>query len=142
MPKRGSGHDDGEVTGSADHLAASHVSEAAVVRALETCFDPCCHERGISIVDMGLVDRIDVQAHSVNIDLVLTTGWCPFVARLYEMIEARVGEIPGVARVTVTSRWDTPWTPDRMSDSAREKLRLPLEQLLPLRETRVKGAMA
>jgi metal-sulfur cluster biosynthetic enzyme len=77
----------------------------------------------------------------VSIDLVLTTGWCPFVARLYEMVEDRVGELPGVASVRVTTRWDTPWTPERMSDSAREKLRLPLEQLLPLRQ-RPKGASA
>jgi metal-sulfur cluster biosynthetic enzyme len=119
-----------------------HVSEQAVRHALENCFDPCCHERGISVVDMGLIERIDIQEHNVSIDLVLTTGWCPFVARLYEMMEDRVGEVPGVDSVTVTTRWDTPWTPERMSDSARDKLRLPLEQLLPLREARTKGASA
>jgi hypothetical protein len=32
-------------------------SRAAVVRALENRFDPCCHDRGISVVDMGLVER-------------------------------------------------------------------------------------
>lgn len=122
--------------------AASRVNEAAVVSALEDCFDPCCHERGISVVDMGLIERIAIDGQNVNIDLVLTTGWCPFVARLYEMMEHRVGEVPGVECVSVTTRWDTPWTPERMSDSAREKLRLPLEQLLPLRQARVKGVSA
>ena len=117
-------------------------NEAAVVCALETCFDPCCQERGISVVDMGLVESVTIQDGQVSIDLVLTTGWCPFVARLYDMIATNVGALPGVGSVSVTTRWDTPWTADRMSDTARQKLRLPLEQLLPLREARLKGSSA
>jgi metal-sulfur cluster biosynthetic enzyme len=117
-------------------------NEVAVVRALETCFDPCCQERGISVVDMGLVEGVTIHDGHVSIDLVLTSGWCPFVARLYDMIVKDVGALPGVGSVSVTTRWDTPWTPDRMSDTARQKLRLPLEQLLPLREARLKGASA
>jgi metal-sulfur cluster biosynthetic enzyme len=117
-------------------------SQAEVVRALEHCFDPCCHDRGISVVDMGLVERIDIRDGAVSIDLVLTTGWCPFVARLAEMLETEVGALPGVASVAVATRWDTVWTPERMSDSARAKLRLPLAHLLPLREARVKGTSA
>jgi metal-sulfur cluster biosynthetic enzyme len=118
------------------------LTEAAVVQALQHCFDPCCHDRGISVVDMGLVERIDIQEGAVSIDLVLTTGWCPFVARLSEMLETEVGALPGVASVSVATRWDTVWTPERMTNTARVKLRLPLEQLLPLRQARVKGASA
>jgi metal-sulfur cluster biosynthetic enzyme len=114
----------------------------AVLRALETCYDPCCRERGISVVDMGLVEAVAVEGHDVGIDLVLTTGWCPFVARLFDMIEERVGTLPGVQGVRVAAVWDTPWTPERMSDAARDKLRLPMEQLLPLREARLQGASA
>jgi metal-sulfur cluster biosynthetic enzyme len=116
--------------------------ESTVVQALESCFDPCCHEHGISVVDMGLVERATIDGGAVSVELVLTTGWCPFVARLAEMIESAVGALPGVSSVSVTTRWDIPWTPQRMTASAREKLRLPLEQLLPLREARLKGASA
>jgi metal-sulfur cluster biosynthetic enzyme len=47
--------------------------------------------------------------------------------------------------VAVEVVWDPVWTPDRLSPSAREKLSLPLEELLPHRERRlaraaVKGA--
>ena len=53
------------------------------MHALESCFDPCCRERGLSMVDMGLVERKDVQEPNVSSDLVLTTGWYPFVARYF-----------------------------------------------------------
>jgi metal-sulfur cluster biosynthetic enzyme len=47
--------------------------------------------------------------------------------------------LPTVDSVDVDVVWDPAWTPERMSESAREKLRLPLERLKPLREARLKG---
>jgi metal-sulfur cluster biosynthetic enzyme len=44
-----------------------------------------------------------------------------------------------VDSVEVDIVWDPAWTPERMSESAREKLRLPLERLEPLREARARG---
>ena len=72
--------------------------------------------------------------------MVLTTGWCPFAARLLEMVKEEVGGLPGVDAVDVEVVWDPTWTPQRMSTGAREKLRLPLERLEPLREARLREA--
>jgi metal-sulfur cluster biosynthetic enzyme len=33
--------------------------------------------------------------------------------------------------------WDPMWTPDRLSESAQEKLAMPLDELEPYRERRV-----
>jgi metal-sulfur cluster biosynthetic enzyme len=121
-----------------ERASGARPTREAVLGALEECYDPCCRERGISVVDMGLVERVAIEGQSVGIDLVLTTGWCPFVARLFDMVEERVGALPGVQEVRVAAVWDTPWTPERMSEGAREKLRLPLEQLRPLREARLR----
>lgn len=111
-----------------------------VIRALDTIYDPCCEERGISIVDMGLVESIEVRGGQVEIELVLTSGWCPFAARVLELAKEQVGRLPGVESVEVEVVWDPAWTPERMSAEARDKLRLPLEQLTPLREARVREA--
>jgi len=111
----------------------------AVIRALDNCYDPCCRERKISVVDMGLIESIDIQNREVKIEMVLTTGWCPFASRLLEMVEEEVGRLPGVESVNVEVVWDPTWTPERMSAGAREKLRLPLEKLAPLREARLRG---
>ena len=114
----------------------------AVIGALDNCFDPCCQKRRISVVDMGLIESIEILGREVKVEMVLTTGWCPFASRLLEMVEEEVGALPGVEVVDVEVVWDPTWTPERMSAEAREKLRLPLERLEPLREARLRGESA
>ena len=128
-----------KVVGSAQDASAGR---EAVIQALDNCYDPCCQERKISVVDMGLIESISIQDQSVKIEMVLTTGWCPFASRLLEMVEEEVGRLPGVESVKVEVIWDPTWTPERMSAGAREKLRLPLEKLAPLREARLRGESA
>jgi metal-sulfur cluster biosynthetic enzyme len=114
----------------------------AVIGALDNCFDPCCQERRISVVDMGLIESIKILGREVKVEMVLTTGWCPFAARLLEMVKEEVGALPSVEAIDVEVVWDPTWTPERMSAGAREKLRLPLERLEPLREARLRGEEA
>lgn len=84
-----------------------------VLEKLKKVLDP---ELNISIVDLGLV--YDVRADGKNIEVIytLTTPGCP----MSEVIEMLIKEqVPG-ARVTLT--FDPPWSPDRMSDSAKARL--------------------
>ena len=120
-------------------VGESFVERKAVIRALDNCYDPCCRDRRISVVDMGLIESIEVRDRAVRIKMVLTSGWCPFAARLLEMVEEEVERIPDFDEVDVEVVWDPTWTPQRMSEGAREKLRLPMEQLIPLREARLRG---
>jgi metal-sulfur cluster biosynthetic enzyme len=39
--------------------------------------------------------------------------------------------------VDVQVVWDPVWTPDRLSERARDELALPLEELIPYREQRL-----
>jgi metal-sulfur cluster biosynthetic enzyme len=118
---------------------AASPSREAVIQALDNCYDPCCRERRISVVDMGLIESIDIGDREVKIEMVLTTGWCPFASRLLEMVQEEVGALPTVDSIDVDVVWDPTWTPERMSDSAREKLTMPLEKLEPLRKARLRG---
>lgn len=113
-------------------------SREAVIGALDNCYDPCCRERRISVVDMGLIESIEIEDRLVTIEMVLTTGWCPFASRLLRMVE-EVGALPAVDHVDVEVVWVPAWTPERMSDSAREKLTMPLQKLEHLREARLRG---
>jgi metal-sulfur cluster biosynthetic enzyme len=56
------------------------VTATTIVEALRGVVDPCCRERGISVVDMGLVHDVAVDAADgdARIDILLTSGWCPF----------------------------------------------------------------
>jgi len=114
------------------------IAKDDVMTALRDCYDPCCRDREISVVDMGLIEDVRVEGPDVHIDMLLTTGWCPFVANLYQMMEEQVKQqCRGVETVKIEVLWNPTWTMDRLSDSARKKLTLPLEELLPLREKRL-----
>ena len=125
-----------------DFIEEASPKRQKVIRALDECYDPCCRDRNISVVDMGLIERVEIQGGNVSIEMMLTSGWCPFAARLLDKIKEEVGKLPAVDAVDVEVVWDPTWTPERMSAGAREKLRLPLEKLAPLREARLRGESA
>jgi metal-sulfur cluster biosynthetic enzyme len=109
------------------------VKTAVLIDALREVYDPCCADRGINIVDMGVVEDVRRDGTHVEVDLVLTTGWCPFVATMSSAIPDRLRRLDGVETVDVRVVWDPVWTMDRLSASAREKLTMPLEELEPYR---------
>ena len=116
-----------------------HITPEQVVEVLKTCYDPCCKERAVSVVELGLIQGVKVaeNGHDVRVELLLTSGWCPFSTHLLQMIDQNVRAIEGVGEVDTEIVWSTVWTPERMSASAKEKLTLPMAQLLPLRQRRL-----
>jgi metal-sulfur cluster biosynthetic enzyme len=100
-----------------------------LIDALREVYDPCCADRGISIVDMGVVEDVRCDGSHVAVDLVLTSGWCPFVATMSSSIPDALKRVDGVETVDVQVVWDPVWTMDRLSESARGKLEMPLEEL-------------
>src|SRR4029453_16980016 len=99
------------------------VRTAAVMEALASVYDPCCQEKGLSVVDMGLVRRVDLEGDQARVELLLTTGWGPFAANLVGPISGRVPALPQMAGATVEIVWDEAWTSERLSDKARRTLR-------------------
>ena len=104
--------------------------------ALRGVYDPCCQDRGVSIVDMGVVEDVRQSGARVEVDLIPTTGWCPFVANMSAAIPEALKRLPGVDTVDVKLVWEPAWTPDRLSESARAKLTMSLEELEPYRVAR------
>src|SRR4051794_28247758 len=96
-----------------------------VVRALSDVYDPCCREKGISVVDMGLVRSVTVHDRHARVELLLTSGWCPFAARVLTDVEEAIGASPDVDSCEVEIVWDEAWTTDRLSTSARRTTALP-----------------
>jgi metal-sulfur cluster biosynthetic enzyme len=93
------------------------------VQALSAVYDPCCREKGISVVDMGLLRSVEVHDRHARVELLLTSGWCPFAARVLTDVEDAIRADPGVDSCEVEIVWDEPWTTDRLAESARTKLR-------------------
>jgi len=98
--------------------------EPRIVDALRDVYDPCCQEKGISVVDMGLVRSASVTADgNARVELLLTSGWCPFAARVVGDVRERVENVTGLVGAEIEIVWDEPWTTDRLSPEATRKLR-------------------
>jgi metal-sulfur cluster biosynthetic enzyme len=97
--------------------------DPSVEQALREVYDPCCREKGLSVVDMGLVHRARVDSGVARVELLLTSGWCPFAASVLTQVEDAVRRMPGVEAASVEIVWDRAWTTDRLSDAARAQLR-------------------
>jgi metal-sulfur cluster biosynthetic enzyme len=91
--------------------------------ALSAVYDPCCAEKGISVVDMGLLRSVDVTDGRARIELLLTSGWCPFASRVLDEVRQAAESVPGVDSADVEIVWDEAWTTDRLSPEATRKLR-------------------
>ena len=102
---------------------ATTTIDPAISKILRDVYDPCCRDKGISVVDMGLLHRAWVEDGVARVELLLTSGWCPFAATVLSEIEKAVRTVPGVESADVKIVWDEAWTPERLAESARAKLR-------------------
>jgi metal-sulfur cluster biosynthetic enzyme len=109
-----------------------------IQQALSEVYDPCCREKGISIVEMGLVRSVRVDAGHARVELLLTSGWCPFAATVVGQVEQRLLEEPGITDAQVAIVWDEAWTTDRLAPRAERILRfLPPPSTVPDRDAYV-----
>jgi len=103
--------------------------------ALSEVYDPCCREKGISVVEMGLVRSVHAAGGHVRVELLLTSGWCPFASRVLGEVRERMEAQPGVTDAEVEIVWDEAWTTDRLSPRAARLLRfLPPPAQVPDRD--------
>lgn len=92
------------------------VRREQVTEALREVFDP---ELGMSVVDLGLIYGIEIDAGRVRVLMTLTTQGCPLHDSMAEWVRQAVGRVPGVVDVAVALTFEPPWTPDRIGQGAR-----------------------
>jgi metal-sulfur cluster biosynthetic enzyme len=93
-------------------------TEDQVLEALRSVDDP---EVGINIVDLGLVYRIDIAPEHVRIEMTMTSQACPMGDLISDNVRrAVVAIVPDGMGVDIELVWDPFWTPDRMSESAKQ----------------------
>jgi metal-sulfur cluster biosynthetic enzyme len=91
-----------------------------VLHAIGTVVDP---EMGLSVVDVGLVYGVRVEPSRVHVEITMTSAACPVAGLIADEMQAAVrGALPDDRPVEVTLCWDPPWTPERMSDLARQMM--------------------
>lgn len=95
------------------------VTEEQVRKALKNVVDP---EIGINIEDLGLVYNVEVEGSTVHIDMTLTSPGCPVGPQIISGAQRQVGALEGVEEVNVQLVWSPLWTPDLMSEEAKDEL--------------------
>ena len=104
-------------TGAPLEAGAPVATEAEVVVALQTVFDP---EIPVNIYDLGLIYEIaNARDGKVDIQMSLTAPGCPVAGEMPGMVANAVAALPGAGEVTASLVWDPPWTPERMSEDAK-----------------------
>ena len=99
--------------------AAALIAESTVRAALADVTDP--EIPTVSIVDLGIVERVDVGDDEIRIDLLPTFVGCPALEIIRQAVEERLVGFDRPTHVDFT--FGTPWTTDRLTAAGREGLR-------------------
>jgi metal-sulfur cluster biosynthetic enzyme len=93
--------------------------------ALREVLDP---ELGESIVDLGLVERIEVGPGRIEVLLIATSATCPMADLLVEDATLALQQaLPGGLDIQVRLDADLGWTPTRMSPALRRQFGWPAD---------------
>lgn len=102
------------------------VTEDHVREALKNVIDPELH---VNIVDLGLIYLVEIQPIEgddqqvdVYIEMTMTSPMCPAGPELVAGTKNNASSLDGVREVDVKVVMDPPWTPDRMTEEARDEL--------------------
>ncbi len=99
------------------------ISEDAVRETLKQVVDP---ELFVNIIDLGLVYVVELEETddktNVTIEMTLTSPACPAGPQLVSQSKSVVEKLEGVGNVEVKMVMVPPWSPDRMTEDARDQL--------------------
>lgn len=101
------------------------ISEEQVRDALKEVIDP---ELFVNIVDLGLVYEVVVSPpaetgkEDVAMTMTLTSPACPSGPQMVQQSKASIAKLENCGEVTIKVVMSPPWTPDRMTEEAKDQL--------------------
>lgn len=94
--------------------------ESELLEALKQVIDP---ELMINIVDLGLVYGIESSDEGkVSVEMTLTSPACPAGPQIITQAKMALEAIDDVNEAEIKLVMSPPWSPDRMTDDARDHL--------------------
>ncbi|MDX1969192.1 MAG: iron-sulfur cluster assembly protein [Planctomycetaceae bacterium] len=95
------------------------VDDAEIIDALRQVIDP---ELMVNIVDLGLVYSINHADRKAVVEMTLTSPACPAGPQIVGQAKMVIERMPGIDEAQIKLTMSPPWTPDRMTDEARDQL--------------------
>ena len=95
------------------------IEQDTLLSALRTVKDP---ELNVNVVDLGLVYSIQTHDDQVDVEMTLTSPACPVGPEMLRSAVVALEKIEGVTKANVKLVMSPPWSPEKMSDAARDEL--------------------
>jgi metal-sulfur cluster biosynthetic enzyme len=95
------------------------VTHEQVLEALKQVIDP---ELFVNIVDLGLIYKVDIQEKTVALDMTMTSPACPAGPQLVAQAKMAIESLEEGTQSNIQIVLTPPWTPDRMTEAARDHL--------------------
>jgi metal-sulfur cluster biosynthetic enzyme len=106
-------------TASTPSAGNSPPDEMSLLEALRDVVDP---ELMINVVDLGLVYSVQQENDKVCVEMTLTSPACPAGPQIVSQAKLALEKVEGVKAAEIKLVMSPPWTPDRMTDEARDQL--------------------
>jgi ring-1,2-phenylacetyl-CoA epoxidase subunit PaaD len=98
--------------------AAATLDERQILAALGEVMDP--EIPAVSVVDLGIVHRIETSPGMIRIEILPTFVGCPAIDAMRNAIQERLAGL--ARRVEVDVTFEVPWTSDRITPEGRRRL--------------------
>ncbi len=99
------------------------ITEDQCLEALKEVIDP---ELFVNIVDLGLIYEVAVSEvegkDNIAMTMTMTSPACPAGPQLVQQSKHALEKLEGVGEVEVKVVLSPPWTPDRMTEEAKDQL--------------------
>ena len=90
-----------------------------LIETLKQVIDP---ELMVNIVDLGLIYSVNEEDRRVAVEMTLTSPACPAGPQIVQQAKMALERLDDVDEAKITITLSPPWTPDRMTDDARDML--------------------
>jgi len=95
-------------------------SEVELLDALKQVLDP---ELMVNIVDLGLVYEVGQdETGKVQVEMTLTSPSCPAGPQIIQQAKLALEALEDVESAEIKLVMSPPWTPERMTEDARDQL--------------------
>ena len=90
-----------------------------LIEALKQVIDP---ELMVNIVDLGLVYSVNRDEKKIYVEMTLTSPACPAGPQIVQQSKMALERLRDVDEAEIKLVMSPPWTPDRMTDEAKDQL--------------------
>lgn len=116
---------DDSIQPAADDDPTTNVTASTELNWLDALREVIDPELMVNIVDLGLIYSVSADEETeqgVAVEMTLTSPACPAGPQIVQQAKMALERLNDVNQAKITLTMSPPWTPERMTDDARDQL--------------------